>query len=500
MIGAMQDVTAQKIAQQDLLNAEMRFRALVENSADGLAIFGTNFKPIYLSPSSQQILGYTYEEAMQMDLLEATHPDDKEELLKGFENVLSNPGIPFKGYTSRMKHKNGTWRWMENTITNMIHLPMINGIVGNFRDVTEKVLIEQKIIAEKDLSDSIINSLPGIFYMYDEAGKFIRWNLNFEKLTGYSSTEIAIMQPIDFYDKEDVANIQNRIQEFFSGDTPGIEVILRTKSNVKIPFFINCRTVVYEEKKCLVGMGIDITERKLAEEENKKLGLIASLTINAVILTNVEGEIIWVNKGYERITGYKLEEVLGKRPHEILIGPGTSLETIDFIENCRKKKKGYKTEMIFYTKNKHKFWLELEVIPLFDSQNKHNGFMSIERDITERKLAEEERNKLNKNLLMHTEELADSNAELEKFAYVASHDLQEPLRMVSGFLNLLKKRYETTFDESGLQYINFAVDGTNRMKQLILDLLNYSRIGTNKEVFERVDFNLVLKDVLQFFF
>ncbi|MFZ4057615.1 MAG: PAS domain S-box protein [Ferruginibacter sp.] len=500
VIGALQDITAQKIAQQNLLEAEMRFRSLVENSADGLAILTPEVKVIYQSPSIEKILGYSELEGELVDLISLVHPNDNDNVKQSFEAALNNPGLPIKGNPCRMRHKNGEWRWMEYTLTNMLHISTINGIVDNFRDVTDKVLIEQKIITEKELSDSIINSLPGIFYMYDNSGKFLRWNSNFEKMTGYTADEIAQMLPTDFYEVEDIPFIQNRIQQVFTGDSPGVEVRLLTKSKIKIPFFINSRNVEYEGTKCLLGMGIDITERKFAEEENKKLGLIASLTINAVILTNIEGEITWVNKGYERMTGFKFEEVQGKKPHEILIGSETNLDTISFIEDCRKKMKGYKTEMIFYTKNKHKFWLELEVIPLFDSQNKHTGFMSIERDITERKLAEEELNKLNKNLLMHTQELADSNAELEKFAYVASHDLQEPLRMVSGFLNLLKKRYETTFDESGLQYINFAVDGANRMKQLILDLLNYSRVGTNKEVFEWIDLNLVLKDVLQLFF
>jgi len=94
--------------------------------------------------------------------------------------------------------------------------------------------------------------------------------------------------------------------------------------------------------------------------------------------------------------------------------------------------------------------------------------------------------------------LKKTNEELEQFAYVASHDLQEPLRMVSSFLTLLEKKYGSNLDENALSYIKFAVDGAQRMRQIILDLLEFSRVGrTGEYQMEMINLNDVLKDIIQ---
>jgi PAS domain S-box-containing protein len=116
-------------------------------------------------------------------------------------------------------------------------------------------------------------------------------------------------------------------------------------------------------------------------------------------------------------------------------------------------------------------------------------------DITERIRNESQLNKLNTDLGRRAGELAASNAELERFAYIASHDLQEPLRMVSSFLQLLQKKYKGQLDEKADQYIHYAVDGAERMKVLIMDLLEYSRAGSAKETFGRVETETILKEV-----
>lgn len=118
------------------------------------------------------------------------------------------------------------------------------------------------------------------------------------------------------------------------------------------------------------------------------------------------------------------------------------------------------------------------------------------KDITEQKVAETRLREANKALARQAKELAASNAELEQFAFVASHDLQEPLRMITGFLSRLEKKYNSVLDEKGKKYIHFATDGAKRMRQTILDLLEFSRVGSVDIDREEVDLNQLLEDVL----
>ncbi|HVS98680.1 MAG TPA: PAS domain S-box protein, partial [Puia sp.] len=121
--------------------------------------------------------------------------------------------------------------------------------------------------------------------------------------------------------------------------------------------------------------------------------------------------------------------------------------------------------------------------------------MVVVNDVTAQRQHEEQLGRLNADLTRRAAELAASNSELERFAYIASHDLQEPLRMVSSFLQLLQKRYGSQLDTRAHQYIHFAVDGAERMKTLIMDLLEYSRVGSGRQDFTDVDVAVVLKEV-----
>lgn len=372
LMGFGLDFTETIKAKSILKDSEEKFRSLVEQASEGVTIISTEGEVIYTSPAVMRLTGYEEEQLNGHSYISYIEAGDVQKLQKLFNKALYNPGIPLKSITCRFIQKNGTVRWFEKTFTNMIHIASVNGIVENFRDVTEKVLTEKIVITEKELSDSVINSLPGIFYLCDDTGQLLRWNKNLEAITGYTAEELRKMKPTDFTVSDKQREINAEIDKFFRSGVLNTEFLLTTSAARLIPFFINLISIEYQGSPCTIGIGFDITERK-----------------------NLEHELLVTNKS------------LGDKAAELI----------------------------------------------------------------------------------------SSYVELERFAYIISHDLQEPLRMISSFLNLLKKKYDSGLDETALKYIHFAVDGSNRMKQLIMDLLEYSRTGSNKEVSPETDMNLVMEEV-----
>lgn len=345
-----------------ILENKRRFQALVENSLDSVAILGPDGSNIYVSPSVTSVLGYSEEEIMKINLFEILHDDDKPFVADEMQYVLLNPGISIKGHISRIKHKDGSWRWIESSITNLLDDPAVKGIVDNFRDITEKKEAEDIILEEKELSDAIINSLPGIFYLFNQNGEFLLWNNNFEKISEYNAEEIKKMHPLEFFQEDDISHIESRIKETFEKGESFAEAYFTTKSGKKIYHYFTGSLIEYKGELCLLGTGVDTTLRREAELELKKseeqMLSIFNNSISAVIMMDEEGLITNWNPKAEEIFGWKKEEVIDKQMHQFIVpeehkerhlqgmqaykktGKGTIINTsfeIDAITKSRKK-------------------------------------------------------------------------------------------------------------------------------------------------------------------
>ena len=242
----------------------------------------------------------------------------------------------------------------------------------------------------------------------------------------------------------------------------------------------------------------EIEQRKKAEDERKSYEeelVLRDRSINSatngILIADArqpDMPTVYCNAAFEKITGYATAEVLG-RNCRFLQGTDHQQPGLDAIRQAIREGTEAKAELQNYRKDGSLFWNELYIAPVKDQQGRLTHFIGIQTDITQRKHQETE-------LAHKTRELAQSNAELQQFAYVASHDLQEPLRMVASYTRLLGKRYQGKLDQDADEFIGYAVDGATRMQRLIRDLLEYSRVGSENKSFERTDCEVVLRQVL----
>lgn len=227
----------------------------------------------------------------------------------------------------------------------------------------------------------------------------------------------------------------------------------------------------------------DVSERKRAEEENRQLAMVANITTNMVLLGDHEGRIEWVNPAFTRVTGYTLEEVIGKKPGSFLLGPDSDKKVADFIRSRIKAGLGFKeVEIINYKKDGTPFWASIEVQPISDKTGKVVQFVAIESDITERIATSQA-------LMDRNEDLLKINAELDRFVYSASHDLRAPISSLLGLIEVA--RLEKDIDNM-TKLLDMQKKSLLRLDQFIKDIVDHSRNTRLKVEPESINFtNLV---------
>jgi len=333
----------------------------------------------------------------------------------------------------------------------------------------------------------------------DENGEINLVNPNAEKLFGYTKEELT-GKPIEILIPEPLKDIHRKHRhQYFKAPKArpmglGKDLFARDKNGRTFPVEISLGHYMLGTKKMAVAFITDVSERKKAEailrSSEETTRLIMNSTLDAIVCTDINGCITVWNPQAEKIFGWTESEIKGLRLSETIIPEQyRALHEAGlkrYITTQEQKVINKLIEITALHRSGREFPVELTIIPMRQKDN--DFFCAFIRDITERREAELRQNE-------YAEDLKQKNIELEQFAYVASHDLQEPLRTVSGFVELLKRHYKDQADENVTKYINYITDASDRMRRLVKDLLDYSRLGRER-ILEPIDCNKVVQEVL----
>jgi PAS domain S-box-containing protein len=512
----------------ELRDAYQRLSFLVENSPIGVIEWNNEFRVQGWSPKTCEIFGWKLGEVVNRHPKEwaIVYPDDQpivnqamHELISGARphNVCHNRNLTKTGeviycewYNSALFDENGN-------LVSMLSLVL---------DVTERQRAEQELKASQERFAIAFNASPialSITSFPDSTHLLVNnaWvsgtGYSREEAIGKTSQELGLWEYID--------ERQRFIEQL--GTEKQVQNMLihsRDKWGVLQTILLSSDRIELGGRSCLLSACFNISDRVRAEkalQESKEFSenLIANLQ-DGFLLLDVNGVHIDVNQAFCDMSGYSRDELIGVGPPHPY-WPSRNRATIQqVVHQLAAQDDMDDIELTFQRKNGQCFPVIMTPTVLRDGGGTVTNYMALVKDISHIKLVQEElrrsRDELEVRVEQRTAELADvnaylqtqireretlteqllhSNQELEQFAYIASHDLQEPLRAITSYTQLLARRYDGQLDEKADKYIHYIVDGATYMQQLIQDLLTYSRVGRGELNLEPVDLNRVLHQV-----